>query len=99
MNKFAADTKPNDSITVDYYTFSLPTTIVQFIKRVVKPTLLERCEGAIVVEKDLCTIRVIKDDESMKDSKDVRKNPQETMSKGKDKEETEFRPSLALLGT
>jgi len=32
LNKFAADTKRHDSITIDYYTSALPTTIVQFIK-------------------------------------------------------------------
>lgn len=32
LNKFAADTKPHDSITVDYYTSALPTSIVQFVK-------------------------------------------------------------------
>lgn len=27
LNKFAVNTKPHDSITVDYYMFSLPTNI------------------------------------------------------------------------
>ena len=40
LNKFATDTKPYGSITVDYYMFAFPTNIVQFIKRDVKPTLL-----------------------------------------------------------
>jgi len=41
FNKFSVDTKPHNSITVDYYTSALPTTIAQFFKRVAKPTLLE----------------------------------------------------------
>jgi len=32
LKKFSIDTKPHDSITVDYYTSTLPTSIVQFIK-------------------------------------------------------------------
>ena len=68
LNKFAVDTKPHDSITVDYYTSALPTNIAQFVNRATKPTLLENCEEAIIVEKDLCAIGVIKDDEPTKDS-------------------------------
>jgi len=48
----------------------------------VKPTLLESCEEAIVVEKDLRAIGVIKDDESTKYLKDVRRKPQAMTSKG-----------------
>jgi len=32
LNKFVADTKPHDSIMVDYYTSALPTMIAQFVK-------------------------------------------------------------------
>jgi len=71
LNKFAAYTKAHDSITVEYYTSTLPISIAQFINRAVKPTLLENCEEAIVVEKDLQAIGVIKYDEPTKDSRDV----------------------------
>lgn len=40
LNKFVADTKPHDSIAVDYYTSALPTTITQFFKRAAKRLLL-----------------------------------------------------------
>lgn len=33
LNKFISDTKPHDSITVDYYTSTLPINITQFVKR------------------------------------------------------------------
>jgi len=36
-----------------------------------KPTLSKNCQEAIDVEKDLCAIGVIVDDEPAKDSKDV----------------------------
>lgn len=62
MNKFLVDTKPHDSIIVDYYTSTLPTIIAQFIKRVARATLLENCEEAITVEKYRRVIGVIKDD-------------------------------------
>jgi len=71
LNKFAVDTKPHDSITVNYYTSALP----QFVKRLEKPTILESCEEAIVVDKDFHAIRFVKDDESTKDSKDTRRKP------------------------
>jgi len=32
LKKFAIDTKPHDSITVDYYTSALSTNIAQFVK-------------------------------------------------------------------
>lgn len=89
-NKFSADMKPHDIITVDYYTSTLPTSIVQFVKRAMKPTLLENCEEAIAVEKDLCAIGVIKDDEPTKDSRDSSKKPQAVASKGKDKDTSDI---------
>jgi len=39
LNKFVVDTKPHDSITVDYYTPALSTNIAQFVKQAAKPTL------------------------------------------------------------
>jgi len=32
LNKFSADTKPHDSITVDYYMSTMSTNIAQFFK-------------------------------------------------------------------
>jgi len=75
LNKFAADMKPHDSITVDYYTYTLPTSIAQFIKRAMKPMLLENYDEAIAMEKDLCMIGVIKDDKPMKDSISASRKP------------------------
>lgn len=75
LKKFAVDMKPHDSITVDYYTSALPTSIAQFKKQVAKLTLLENCEKAITVEKDLNIIGVIKDDELEDDSRDVSRKP------------------------
>jgi len=73
LKNFTAYTKPHDSITVDYYTSTLPTNIAKFIKRAVKQTLSKNCKEAIDVEKDLCVIGVIVDDELVKDSKDMGK--------------------------
>lgn len=61
--------KSHDSLIVDYYMSALPTSIAQFIKLAMKPTLLENYNEAILVEKDLCVIGVIKDDELVKDPK------------------------------
>jgi len=97
LNKFATNIKPHDSITIDYYTSALLTTIAHFLKRVAKPTLFERCEEAIVVEKDLRAIGFIKDDESMKDSKDVSRKPQATVRKGRDKEATDIETLTHLV--
>jgi len=36
LNIFPIDMKPHDSITIYYYTFSLPKSIVQFVKRIAK---------------------------------------------------------------
>lgn len=55
-----------------------------------KPTLLESCEDAITIKNDLRAIGVIKDDKSIKDSKDVSRNPQEMASKGRGKEATDI---------
>ena len=63
LNKFSENTKPHDSITIDYYTSAFPS-VAQFVKRTAKQTLTENYEEFIVVEKDLCAIRVIVDDEA-----------------------------------
>lgn len=97
LNKFSVDTKPHDSITVDYYTFALPNNIALFVKWAAKPTLLECCEDDISVEKDLHTIRVIKDEEPTKDSKDASKKSQVMESKGRDKEATNIGPLTRLI--
>lgn len=97
LNKFATDTKPRDSITVDYYMAALPTRIAQFVKRATKPMLLESCEEAIVVEKDLHAIGVIKDDELGKDSKGASKKSQAMESKGRDKEATDIETLTRLI--
>jgi len=52
----------------------------------VKPTLLENCEDTIDVEKDLCMIGVINNDEPTKDSKDTSRKSQTIVRKGRDKE-------------
>ena len=71
LKKFTADTKPRDSIIADYCTSTLSTNIAHFVKWGMKPTLSKNCQEAIDVEKDLCAIGVIVDDEPAKDSKDV----------------------------
>lgn len=91
------ETKPRDSITVDYYTSTLLTSIVQFIKRVAKPTPLENCEEAIVVKKNLCTIGLIKDDEPTKESKNVSRKSQTMVRKGRDKEENDIETLTCLV--
>ena len=97
LNKFAADTKPHDSIAIDYYTSALPTNIAQFFKQAMKPTLLENCEEATAIEKNLHEIRVVKDDESTKDSKDASKKSQAMASNGSDMEATDIETLTRLV--
>lgn len=66
---------------------ALPTIIEQFIKRVANKILLEKYKEEIIVEKHLHMIRVIKDDEPRKYSRDPSRKPQAMVSKGKDKGE------------
>ena len=65
---------------------ALPTRIVEFVKRLVKPIILESCEEDIVIKKHLRAIRVIKDDELAKDTKGSSRMSQVMVSKGRDKE-------------
>lgn len=97
LNRFTEDTKPHDSITVDYYTSALLTSIAQFIKRASKLALLENCEEATTVEKDPWVIGVIKDDELAKDSKDVSRKSQPMVSKGRDKEANDIETLTRLV--
>lgn len=85
LNKFPANTKPHDSITINYYTSALPKSITQIVKLTMKETLAENYEEAIAVEKDLRAIEVIFDDEPSKDSKDMGKKSQATSIKAKEK--------------
>lgn len=64
-----------------------------------KSTLLEINEEAIIVENEFCAIGVIKDDEPMKDSRDVRKKPQATTSKVKKRKQVILKPLPILLIT
>ncbi len=86
LNNFSANTKPHNSITINYCNFSLPTSILQFIKRIVKQTLTKNYEEEITVEMDLHMIRFIADDEPTKDSKGTGKRSQTSVSKAKEKE-------------
>lgn len=56
------------------------------MKRIVKETLAENYQEAIVVEKDLCVIGVIIDDEPSKESKYTGKRSQASIRKAKEKE-------------
>lgn len=91
------DTTSHESITVDYYMSALLTRIAQFVKRTMKPTLLENYEEAIAVEKYLHAIGVIKDDESTKDSKDVSRKYQVMANKGRDKEAIDIETLTCLV--
>lgn len=71
LNRFPIDTKSHDSISTDYYTFVLPTSISQFVKRAIRQPLLENFEEDIIVVEYLRVVGVIKDDQSTKDSNDV----------------------------
>ena len=51
----------------------------------------------IAVEKDLCAIGVIADDESTKDSKETGKRPQTSISKAKEKEENDIESHTHLI--
>jgi len=84
LNIFPIDMKIHDSITIYYYIFALSTRITQFMKRTAKGTLAKNYEEAVAFEKDLCTIGVIMDNESSKDSKDMGKISQASLSKAKD---------------
>lgn len=86
MNKFSNNIKNHDSNTIEYNTFSLPTSIVQCVKRTTRPTLTENYEEAISIENDLHVVGVITNDESTKDSKDASNRSQASMRKAKEKE-------------
>jgi len=73
FNRFPPNKKPHYSIKIDYFTSALPSSIAQFVKRTAKPTLDETFEEVIIVEKDLCAIGAIANDEVTKDSKYMRK--------------------------
>lgn len=62
-----------------------------------KPSLLEKYVEAIAVEKDLRTNGFIKDDESIKDSKDASRKSQAMVSKGRDKEANDIETLTHLI--
>ena len=55
------------------------------MKRTMKETLAEIYEEAITVEKELCAIVFIIEDEPLKDSKGMVKRSQTSISKAKEK--------------
>ena len=62
-----------------------------------KQTLTENYEEAIAIEKDLHATRVISDDELAKYSKDIGKRSQASVSKAKEKEESDVESLTRLL--
>ena len=52
-NKILLTSRPNNDVTVELYTVTLPTTVVMFVKRDEKITLNKKFEEAIKVEKYL----------------------------------------------
>ena len=95
LKKFAIDTKPHDSITVDYYTSALSTNIAQFVKWVVKATLLEIYKEAIVVEKDLCAFGLINDDELQRNPKMRAGSPKRWWTRAETRKQMTLKPLLA----
>lgn len=86
LNRFLEDTKPHNSITIDYYTSALPTRIVQLVNEIAKPTLIKNYEEDITVEKELHAIGVISYYEPKKHYKDIGKRSQASVSKANEKE-------------
>jgi len=97
LNKFSDDSKPHDSITINYYTYALSTSIVHFIMRAAKPTLIENYEEAISIEKYMHVIGVITYDESTKDSNDTGNRFQTYVSKAKEKETSDIENLTHLI--
>lgn len=97
LNKFLENIKPHDSITIDYYTSTLPASVTQFVKRTVKQTLMENNEDATTIEKDLCAIGFISNDKPINDSKDIGKMSQASMSKAKEKELSHIKTLTCLV--
>jgi len=60
---------------------------------------LENYEEVVTVEKYLHVVRVIKDDELAKDSKDASKKSQEIGCKGRDKEATDIETLTRLVNS
>lgn len=58
---------------------------------------MKNCKEAIAVEKYLHMIRVTKDHEPAKDSKDTSKKSQVMVSKGRDKEENDIETLTRLV--
>lgn len=71
LNKFPKGTKLHDSITIDYYTNAFPTNISQFFKIYAKKSLALNFVEMITVDKDLCAIGVITDEDESKESKET----------------------------
>lgn len=99
LKKLTVETKSRDSVIVEYYTSTLPTSTVQFIKQTAKPTLLENFQEEIDVEKDLHVIGVIIHDEPTKDSKDMGRRSHNVVSKVKEKEASEIETLTCLLNS
>ena len=62
-----------------------------------KPTLLENCEEAIVVKKDLRMIGLIKDDELTNDSQGTSRKSKTMAINGRDKEENDIETLTRLI--
>ena len=56
MNNFDAATKPAENALIEYYTLALGPDLAMFVKRSVKPTLVETYEEAEKVEAEMESI-------------------------------------------
>jgi hypothetical protein len=80
-NRIPADSMPTESLVIAYYTKALHQSIVIWVKRSKKATLLEAFEEATQIEKDILSL------------KDSSRNEAETVSSSKKKIEILPRPT------
>lgn len=97
LNKFPPGTQPHDSITIDYYTTTLPTNISSFAKRVAKETLALNFAEAIVVEKFLHAIGVITDDNESKYFKEIGRKSQPSSCKAKENDSIDIKSLTRIV--
>ena len=56
LNNFSAAIKPAEETLIEYYTSALPPDIAMFVKRSIKPSLVETYEESVKIEAELESI-------------------------------------------
>jgi len=89
-NKIPTTARPTEEVTLEFYTLALPLSVAMFVKREKLTTLEETFEEAILVEKEMTSLKTNPTNESNIASSSKKKNENPNKNSNDKKEQDNF---------